>query len=70
MDLSGPDFSDSRDPVFSDSRDPMTIYADSGAPIFNSRDPNWLFFELFLFTACHAVDCTVDSQHSGGLFSE
>jgi len=42
MDLFGPDFSDSRDPVFSDSRDPMTIYAYSGAPIFNSRDPNWV----------------------------
>jgi len=40
MDLEGPDFSDSRDPIFYDSMDPMISFSDSGAPIFNSRDPN------------------------------
>jgi len=40
MDMSGPDFSDSRDPLFSDSRDPMMIFSDSRDPIFHSRDPN------------------------------
>jgi len=33
MDLSGPDFSDSRDPIFSDFRDPMKIFSDSKDPI-------------------------------------
>jgi len=32
MNLSGPDFSD--------SRDPMIIFYDSRDPIFNSMDPN------------------------------
>jgi len=40
MDLSGPNFSDSRDPIFYVSRDPVLIFSDSRGPIFNSRDPN------------------------------
>jgi len=40
MDLSGSNFSDSRDPILSDSRDP--IFSDFRGPMiifFDSRDP-------------------------------